>query len=195
MEMGDQSITVSAEMRELKKEHILEFMRAALLEAERALEEAEVPVGCVAVDRETGKIVAAGRNASNRTKDATRHCELVAIEQMFQLQQFEGNTEKAVEALSNCDFFITCEPCIMCTAALQYLGIKRVYYGCRNERFGGCGSIISLHLGISPRLREIRCSGGFLEDEAVALFKKFYNRGNTKLPPSKRHRKGSVAGD
>ncbi|KAF8821257.1 putative CMP/dCMP deaminase, zinc-binding [Cardiosporidium cionae] len=148
--------------------------------AERALEEAEVPVGCVVVCRETGEIVATGRNASNRTKDATRHCELMAIEQMFRLPQFEGNTEKTVKALSNCDFFITCEPCIMCAAALQYLGIKRIYYGCRNERFGGCGSIISLHLGLSSRLREFRCTGDYLGDEAIALFKKFYNRGNTK---------------
>lgn len=41
--------------------------------------------------------------------------------------------------------FVTCEPCIMCAAALREVKIKRVVFGCRNDRFGGCGSILSVH--------------------------------------------------
>ena len=41
--------------------------------------------------------------------------------------------------------YVTCEPCIMCAGALALLGVQHVYYGCKNDRFGGCGSIMSLH--------------------------------------------------
>ncbi len=44
-----------------------------------------------------------------------------------------------------CTLYVTCEPCIMCAGALALLGIGHVYYGCQNDRFGGCGSILSLH--------------------------------------------------
>lgn len=46
---------------------------------------------------------------------------------------------------SDCDLFVTCEPCIMCAAAIGKIGIKNVYFGCHNERFGGNGSILSVH--------------------------------------------------
>ena len=44
-----------------------------------------------------------------------------------------------------CDLYVTCEPCIMCAGALSLLGIHRVVFGCKNDRFGGNGSILSLH--------------------------------------------------
>ncbi|GFS39939.1 cytidine/deoxycytidylate deaminase family protein [Actinidia rufa] len=47
--------------------------------------------------------------------------------------------------ISQCSLYVTCEPCIMCASALSILGIKEVYYGCANDKFGGCGSILSLH--------------------------------------------------
>jgi len=48
--------------------------------------------------------------------------------------------------LSQCSLYVTCEPCIMCAAALVEVGIGRVVFGCRNDKFGGCGSILSLHV-------------------------------------------------
>lgn len=41
--------------------------------------------------------------------------------------------------------YVTCEPCIMCAGALSLVKIRRVYFGCRNDRFGGCGSILGVH--------------------------------------------------
>ncbi len=43
------------------------------------------------------------------------------------------------------DLYVTCEPCIMCAGALSLLRVRRVFYGCRNDRFGGCGSILPVH--------------------------------------------------
>lgn len=44
-----------------------------------------------------------------------------------------------------CQLYVTCEPCIMCAGALSLLGIPRVVYGCPNDKFGGCGSIVPVH--------------------------------------------------
>jgi tRNA-specific adenosine deaminase 2 len=49
------------------------------------------------------------------------------------------------ETLSKCHLYVTCEPCIMCAAALAQIGFAKVIFGCRNDRFGGCGSILHLH--------------------------------------------------
>lgn len=47
--------------------------------------------------------------------------------------------------LSHPSRYVTCEPCIMCAGALALIKIRKVYFGCKNERFGGCGSILSIH--------------------------------------------------
>ncbi len=51
------------------------------------------------------------------------------------------------ECVAGADLFVTCEPCIMCASALSTLRIGRVYFGCYNDKFGGCGSILELHSG------------------------------------------------
>ena len=68
---------------------------------------------------------------------STRHAELVVIDRIIEKGQ--------LERLKNSDLFVTCEPCIMCAAALRILGVKRVFYGCSNPRFGGTGSVENVH--------------------------------------------------
>jgi tRNA(Arg) A34 adenosine deaminase TadA len=46
---------------------------------------------------------------------------------------------------AECELFVTCEPCIQCAAALRQIGLRRAVFGCANDRFGGCGSVLSLH--------------------------------------------------
>ena len=91
-----------------------------------------------------------------------------------------SNTIYPKNIFQSCDLYVTCEPCIMCAAALVNIGMKRIYYGCKNERFGGCGSL--LHLG-----NEIH--GGILDKDAVCLLRTFYNRENFHAPNDKRKRK------
>ena len=68
---------------------------------------------------------------------ATCHAELEAIGACVErgtLAQLRGS-----------DLFVTCEPCIMCAQALRTVGVAHVYYGCRNPRFGGNGSVVAVH--------------------------------------------------
>ncbi|KAI3850851.1 hypothetical protein MKW92_015399 [Papaver armeniacum] len=136
----------------------LAFMELAIEQAKVALNSLEVPVGCVIV--EDDKVIASGRNRTNETRNATRHAEMEATDYLLEQWQKNGLSKKEIGIrFSKCDLYVTCEPCIMCAAAISILGIKAVYYGCPNDKFGGCGSILSLH----SRNTEHLSSGGASE--------------------------------
>ncbi|CAM8912806.1 unnamed protein product [Rhodiola kirilowii] len=165
------------------------YMQLAIEQAKLALETLEVPVGCVIV--EGGKIVATGRNRTTETRNATRHAEMEAIDDLLHRWQKNGLTPAEVaEKFSNCNLYVTCEPCIMCAGALSFLGFKEVYYGCGNDKFGGCGSVLSLHSGSqliessseASLKRGFKCTGGIMASEAVSLFRSFYEQGNPNAP-------------
>nr|XP_023914178.1 tRNA-specific adenosine deaminase 2 isoform X1 [Quercus suber] len=172
----------------------LAFMELAIQQAKLAMDSLEVPVGCVIV--EDGKVIASGRNRTTETRNATRHAEMEAIDILLEHWQKNGLSKLEVaEKFSNCYLYVTCEPCIMCAAALSILGIKEVCYGCANDKFGGCGSILSLHLGSSEPLKShgvpqgegFKCTGGIMASEAVSLLRTFYEQGNPNAP--KPHRR------
>eukprot|EP01016_Furgasonia_blochmanni_P002326 TRINITY_DN10913_c0_g1_i2.p1 TRINITY_DN10913_c0_g1~~TRINITY_DN10913_c0_g1_i2.p1 ORF type:complete len:161 (-),score=17.45 TRINITY_DN10913_c0_g1_i2:28-510(-) len=87
---------------------------------------------------------------------------------------------------SELDLYVAVEPCIMCAFALNLVGIRKVFFGCWNERFGGNGSILSLHNSLSFHKYDIL--GGILQEECVNVLKTFYERGNMNIPEEKRHR-------
>ncbi|XP_044471020.1 tRNA-specific adenosine deaminase TAD2 isoform X2 [Mangifera indica] len=165
------------------------FMELAIQQAKLALDCLEVPVGCVIL--EDGKVIATGRNRTNETRNATRHAEMEAIDTLLDMWQKQGLSRLEVaQKFSKCCLYVTCEPCIMCASALSILGIKEVYYGCANDKFGGCGSILSLHLsctqpntsGEVPQGKGFKCAGGIMATEAVSLFRSFYEQGNPNAP-------------
>lgn len=203
------------------------FMREALAEAELAAAEGEVPVGCVLVCPLSLKVVGRGRNKTNEKKNATRHCELEAIDD-FLRQRFgqqvaaremvpsisntNANTSAVTtahsnanskdihkevrQALSSLHLYVTCEPCVMCAWAIRLCGISRVYFGCMNSRFGGCGSVLNIHAfscnheGAASGIHapQLVCKGGIFKEEAVELLRSFYSRGNPNAPDAKRKR-------
>lgn len=155
------------------------FMRIALEEAERALERREVPVGCVFVHADgkgQDRILARGSNETNATLNATRHAEFVAINRILE-------TEPAT-VFAQTDLFVSVEPCVMCASALRQLGIRHVYFGCGNDRFGGCGSVFAMHSDPS-RVRDdvgYSVTSGIHRKQAIHLLRRFYLLENDTAP-------------
>ncbi|KAB0379606.1 hypothetical protein FD755_007390, partial [Muntiacus reevesi] len=108
--------------------------------AKDALDNTEVPVGCLMVYN--NEVVGKGRNEVNQTKNATRHAEMVAIDQALDWCRRRGKSPSDV--FEHTVLYVTVEPCIMCAAALRLMRIPLVVYGCQNERFGGCGSVLDI---------------------------------------------------
>ncbi|WJX45989.1 tRNA(adenine34) deaminase [Trifolium repens] len=158
------------------------FMELAIEQAKLAMDALEVPVGCVVV--EDGKVIASGRNRTTETRNATRHAEMEAIDALLEQLQKNGlSMTEIAKKFSNYNLYVTCEPCIMCASALSNLGIKEVFYGCSNEKFGGCGSILSLHLSDAmSHNKGFKCVGGIMATEAVLLLRTFYEQGNPNAP-------------
>jgi tRNA-specific adenosine deaminase 2 len=87
----------------------------------------------------------------------------VAIDEIFQQS---GRTD-----LKGCDLYVTCEPCILCAAAVGRMSIRRVYFGCANQRFGGNGSILSVHKDKTfDDIEPYHVCSGILENKAIELF-------------------------
>ncbi|XP_035394215.1 tRNA-specific adenosine deaminase 2 [Cygnus atratus] len=162
------------------------FMERALDVARGALEVGEVPVGCLLVYE--GRVLGEGRNEVNETKNATRHAEMVAIDQV--LDWCRQNNKNHEEVFSNSVLYVTVEPCIMCAAAVRLMKIPRVIYGCQNERFGGCGSVLSISSDDMVDTGEpFECISGYYAKEAVELLKAFYRQENPNAPKSKVRKK------
>eukprot|EP01028_Stygiella_incarcerata_P008981 TRINITY_DN40434_c0_g1_i1.p1 TRINITY_DN40434_c0_g1~~TRINITY_DN40434_c0_g1_i1.p1 ORF type:complete len:175 (+),score=44.90 TRINITY_DN40434_c0_g1_i1:117-641(+) len=170
---------------EEKEEKKLLLMEQALKVAERGLSCGEVPVGCVIIWK--GNVVSEGHNETNASKDATRHAELVAIDRLIQ----SGVTEMSGFAWNDVDIVVTCEPCIMCAAALRDLNVRSIMFGCSNPRFGGCGSVHSI---IDPNdvHHHPHVLSGILSDECIRAFMAFYERENLNVPPEKRKKRKKI---
>ncbi|VVC27092.1 tRNA-specific adenosine deaminase,Cytidine and deoxycytidylate deaminase domain,Cytidine deaminase-like [Cinara cedri] len=147
------------------------YMDISLSLAEEALEVGEVPVGCIFVDNDSN-IIASGRNTVNKTKNATRHAEINCVDNIIKA----GILEK----LSNVTVVVTVEPCIMCAAMLIKIGCTNIIYGCANDRFGGCGTVLAV-----PGLENCKIQGGLFADQAMHLLKQFYKGQNPNAPESK----------
>ncbi len=102
--------------------------------------------------------------------------------------------------LEECILYVTIEPCIMCASALSLVHIKKVFYSAPNFKFGGNGSILTLHafekgkefeVGLPPNSQPYPSLQGDYTEEAINLLKKCYEKGNPLLPVEKRARRPS----
>jgi tRNA-specific adenosine deaminase 2 len=163
------------------------FMKLAMECAQNSLDCAEIPVGCVFVHRSScGKIevIGSASNRTNQSKNGTRHAEMVAIDDILLVQK------RPVEIFRDTDLYVTCEPCIMCAAALSRLGIRRVFFGCHNDRFGGNGSILSVNeKSVGSLYENYEVIPGIMKGAAISIFQKFYARENKSCPEAKRRKK------
>ena len=139
------------------------FMLEALRMARKAVKADEVPVGAVVV-RE-GKIIGRAYNQVELLKDATAHAEMLAVTQ----------AEAAVGdwRLTDCDLYVTKEPCAMCAGALVHTRVRRVIFGCADPVAGAAGSVINL-LQMSTLNHRCDIASGVLENECAAILRDFF---------------------
>src|SRR6059058_2179014 len=141
------------------------FMREALRQEQKANEAGEVPVGAVIV-RE-GKIIARAYNQVELLKDATAHAEMLALTQ----------AEAAVGdwRLTECDLYVTKEPCAMCAGALVHTRIRRVIFGCADPAAGAAGSVMNL-LQMPGFNHRCEIASGVLQAECATILQDFFRK-------------------
>jgi len=141
------------------------FMREALRLAQKAYAADETPVGAVVV--RDGKIIARAYNQVELLKDATAHAEMLAL---TAAEAATGDWR-----LTDCDLYVTKEPCAMCAGAIVHVRLRRLVFGCADPRAGAAGSVINLLQ--MPTLNH-RCdiAIGVLENECAAILKEFFRQ-------------------
>lgn len=150
------------------------FMNEALRLAAKAFEKEEVPVGAIVV--RGGKIIARAFNQVEMLKDATAHAEMLAI---TQAEAAMGDWR-----LNDCDLYVTKEPCAMCAGALVHVRMRRVIFGCADERSGAAGGTINL-LQMPGLNHRCEITGGVMRDQCAALLQTFFQaRRGRDLPDS-----------
>ena len=150
-------------MLEEKKMDKEEFMKEALKEARKAYEKEEVPVGAVIV--KDGKIIARAHNLKEKKNSSICHAEILALQKAC----------KKLNAwrLTDCDMYVTLEPCTMCTGALINSRIRKLYIGTNDEKTGACGSKINLIEDIVFN-HKVEIERGILQKECEAILKDFF---------------------
>jgi len=140
-----------------------EAMEAALVEARKAAEAGEVPIGAVVI-RE-GVIIAQGQNSVLRDNDPTGHAEIVALRGAARAL---GNYR-----LNGCTLYVTLEPCAMCAGAMIHARLDRLVYAAPDPKAGAAGSVLSVvnH----PLLNhQMQVEQGLLGDESAELLRSFF---------------------
>ena len=138
-------------------------MNLALAEARAAAADGEVPIGCVVVCN--GAVVARGRNRTLTDHDPTAHAEMLALR--------AAATALGTERLTQCDIYVTLEPCTMCAGALSFARMRRLYYGAADPKGGAVDNGVRFFASPSCHHRP-EVYGGIAETEAAALLRDFF---------------------
>jgi tRNA(adenine34) deaminase len=155
------------------------FMREALRQARRAAAQDEVPIGAIIVHNR--QIIARAWNQVETLKDATAHAEMLAL---TQAQSTLGDWR-----LTDCDLYVTKEPCPMCAGAIVHTRIRRVIFGCPDVKGGAAGGFWNL-LQTDNLNHRCEVSPGILGDDCVAILKQFFAQARRRKAEGLHHQKG-----
>ena len=140
------------------------FMREALVEAEKAHQAGEVPVGAVVVDKE-GKIIGRGHNLVVAGHDPSGHAEIIALKNASQnLKNYR---------LDNCTIYVTLELCPMCSGAIIGARLARLVYGAKDQKAGAAESVFKLF--DEKRVNHhTDVTAGVLEEDCLRILQSFF---------------------
>ena len=131
------------------------YMNIAIKEAKKAYKYEEVPVGAVIV--KNNKIISKAYNKKEKTKNVTKHAEIIAISKACKkLKNWR---------LENCEIYVTMEPCMMCSGAIEQSRIKKIVYGVKNENYG-----------FTDQLKNIQIISQVCEKECRELVQSFFKK-------------------
>ena len=140
-------------------------MKSAIKEALKC--NIDVPVGCVI--KKDGEVISSAHNRREHDDDVTAHAEILAIKDA----QKALNTSR----LTDCEMYVTLEPCPMCAWAILQSGIKTLYFGSYNPQYGGIESKVNLK---EIAKSKIKVYGGIEEEECDKILRDFFERIRTK---------------
>ena len=139
------------------------LMDLALKAAEKAGKSGEVPIGCVIV--RDGEVIATAGNRTLTDRDPTAHAEVLAIR--------EAAEKLGTERLTDCDLYVTLEPCTMCAGAISFARIRRLYYGAADPKGGAVESGVRFFGG--PTCHHApEVYSGLGESVSAALLREFF---------------------
>lgn len=139
------------------------FMKQALLQAKKAKELGEVPIGCVIV--QDGKVIGRGYNRRNTDKSTLSHAEITAIR--------KASKKLNDWRLEECTLYVTLEPCQMCAGAIVQARVKEVVIGAMNPKAGCAGSILNLFT-MKQFNHQVQTTYGVCEAECSQILKQFF---------------------
>ena len=138
------------------------YMRLALAQAKRAGDRGEVPVGAVLVSQ--GRVVSRGHNRPLRESDPTAHAEILAIRRACR--------KRKNYRLTDCDLYVTLEPCAMCLGAIVQARLRQVVYGAQDPKAGAVRSVMKFPFEKLNHRPEVK--GGLLAEECGLALKEFF---------------------
>lgn len=141
------------------------WMGEALLQAQRAADEGEVPIGAVVV--KDGKIIGRGWNRNIGLHDPSAHAEIMAMR--------EAGSSLGNHRLTGCCLYVTLEPCPMCAGAMIHARLDRVVFGANDPKTGAAGGRFNL-LGDPAHNQTIDINGACLAEDCSALLKGFFRQ-------------------
>ena len=131
------------------------YMKIAIKQANKALKHNEVPVGAIIV--KDNKIVSKAYNKKEKSNDSTKHAEIIAISKACKkLKNWR---------LDNCILYVTMEPCMMCSGAIEQSRIKKIVYGVKNKNYG-----------YTNNLKNIEIISQVCEEECKKLVQTFFKK-------------------
>ena len=141
------------------------YMKEALKQAQKAYDINEVPVGAIIVKDD--KIIARAYNLKETKQDTTKHAEIIAIQ--------KASKKLNAWRLTDCEMYVTLEPCSMYAGAIIQARINKVYIGTMDPKTGACGSIYNMFKDYKFN-HNVEVEYGIMKNECEVMLKSFFKK-------------------
>lgn len=141
------------------------YMEKAIIEAKKAFEINEIPIGCVIVKND--EIISTGYNTRNTHKNTLYHAEIIAIDRACKIL---GDWR-----LEGCTMYVTVEPCPMCAGAIIQARLDKVVFGTHNKKAGFAGSVLNI-MQMDQLNHKVEIESSILENESKELMQSFFKK-------------------